>query len=459
MLPLTLQRVAEAVGGSLQGGDPGLVVHAVSIDSRTVQPGEVYIGLRGERFDGDTFAAEALRKGAAAVVVRAETAAGLPAAAGRIVVEDGLAALASLAAFVRDLSDVRVVAITGSAGKTSTKDILAAMLRPVARAVATQGNLNNEIGLPLTLLAVDRTTEVVVCEMAMRGHGQIRALARLAKPDIGVIINIAPVHLELVGTIEDVAAAKAELIEELAAGSLVVPADEPLLAAHVRRHRGRVVTFGSPAASVHVVEAEPRNGGTHALVDAFGRRAVFDFNFGGAHYLVDAQAALAAFVELGHNLDEAKAGARQVEFSKLRGEIIALPGDGVLLNDAYNANPLSMVAALDHLVELGGGRELVAIIGDMCELGAGAPGFHRSVGEHAAGLGVRVVAVGELARHYLIGAPNETWFATVEACVDDLPNVLHGGEAVLVKASRAVALERVADALRPQAGGEEDERV
>ena len=447
MLPLSLQSIAAAVGGHLKGGDPDQVVRGVSIDSRTVQPGELYIGLRGERYDGDQFAAAALQKGAAAAVVRAETAAHLPTVS-RLIVADGLTALTALAAFVRARVGARVVAITGSVGKTSTKDILAALLRPVARVVATPGNFNNEIGLPLTLLGIDNSTEVVVCELAMRGSGQIRALAQIAKPDIGVITNIAPVHLELVGGVDAVAAAKAELIDELGTGSIVVPAEEPLLTPYIRRHRGHVVTFGTLSASVHVVESQPRDGGTHALIDALGRRALFDFDFSGGHYLTDALAALAAFVELGYDLEEAKVGARHIEFSELRGEVTSLPGGGLLLNDSYNANPVSMVAVLEHLVELAAGRPAVAVLGDMYELGPGAAGFHRGVGEQAAAMGVRVLAVGDLARHYLVGAPGEQWFASVDECVAALPQVIAAGEAVLVKASRAMALERVAAALQ-----------
>ncbi len=201
---------------------------------------------------------------------------------------------------MRRRSGANVVAITGSAGKTSTKDILAALLRPVARTVATTANLNNEVGVPLTLLQIEPDTEVVVVEMAMRGVGQIRELARVALPDVGVITTIAPVHLELVGTVEDVAAAKAELIEELGGGTAVVPAAEPLLAPHLAAFRGRVVTFGEPEADVHFVDEERRGDGTHVLVDAFGHRATLDFSFTGGHYLRDALAALAAFVELGY---------------------------------------------------------------------------------------------------------------------------------------------------------------
>ena len=263
-----------------------------------------------------------------------------------------------------------------------------------------------------------------------------------------MITTIAPVHLEFVGTLEDVAAAKAELIEELDGGTAIVPGDAPLLAPHVRRHRGRVVTFGTLESDVHFVSSEPRDGGTHVLADAFTHRAALDFDFSGAHYLYDAQAALAAFVELGFRLDEARAGARSVAFSGMRGEAVELEDGGLLLNDAYNANPLATQAALDHLVELAGERETVAVLGDMAELGAGAAAYHGAVGEHAARLGVRLVAVGDLARHYLTGNPGERWFPTVEECLAKLGEVVPPGCAVLVKASRAMRLERVAEAIR-----------
>ena len=451
MLPLTLAEIAAACGGRLEGGDPRAVVGAVCSDSRRLSGGELFVGLRGDDHDGDAYAAQALAAGAAAVMVRAATAAGLPGGAPRIVVDEGLAALQRLATEVRRRAGVKVVAITGSAGKTSTKDILAALLRPVARTVATSANLNNEIGVPLTLLDIERGAEVVVVEMAMRGRGQIRELARIALPDIGVITNIAPVHLELVGTVDDVAAAKAELIEELIGGTAVVPAPEPLLDRHVSRFRGRVITFGAPEADVHVVAAERRGAATHVLVDAFGHRGTLDFSFTGSHYLQDALAALAAFIELGYRLDEARDGAAQVAFSDLRGAVSELPGGGLLLNDAYNANPVAMMAAVDHLVSIAAGRPALAILGDMYELGAGADAFHRAVGEHCAAAGVTMVAVGELGRGYLIGASGERWFPGVDECIAALPGLAPGGSAVLVKASRLLRLERIAEALA--AGG------
>jgi UDP-N-acetylmuramoyl-tripeptide--D-alanyl-D-alanine ligase len=448
VLPLTLAEVAAACGGRLEAADAQIEVRRVCTDTRSLQPGDLFVGLQGERFDGDQYAAQALAGGAAAVVVRSAAAAALPASAARIVVDDGIKALQGLATAVRRRAGVKVVGVTGSAGKTSTKDILRALLKPVARTVATSANLNNEIGVPLTLLEVERSTEVAVVEMAMRGVGQIRELARVAEPQVGVITNVAPVHLELVGTVEDVAAAKAELIDELIdGGTAVVPGDERLLDRHVRRHRGRVVTFGTEDSDVHVVAQERRGESTHVLLDAFGHRARMDFSFTGGHYLHDALAAVAAFVELGYRLDEAAEGAGQVAFSDLRGALSALPDGGLLLNDAYNANPVAMKAAVDHLVAIADGRPAVAVLGDMYELGAGADAYHRAVGEHCAAAGVRLVAVGDLARDYLTGAPGERWFATVDECLAALPEAVPAGSAVLVKASRLMRMERVAEAL------------
>jgi UDP-N-acetylmuramoyl-tripeptide--D-alanyl-D-alanine ligase len=451
VIALTLAEVAAACGGHLHAPDPEVIVRAVTTDSRDVNAGDLFVGLRGERFDGDAYAPTALADGAAAVVVRAETGRALPFGSASIFVDDGLRALGALAGECRRRSSARVVAITGSTGKTSTKDILSALLRPLCRVVATQGNFNNEIGVPLTLLTADEQTDVVVCELAMRGAGQIRGLAKIAVPDVGVITNIAPVHLELVGDMEDVAAAKAELIEELHGRSAVVPAGEGLLTAHLERHSGRRVTFG-PGGDVWLAETEPRDGGTRVLVDAFGRRASLWFNFSGEHYLADALAALGAFMELGHPLVDARQGAGEVAFSANRGEVTDLSGGGLLLNDAYNANPLAMRGALDHLVELAAGRPCAAVLGDMYELGRHAAGYHHEVGEYAAELGVRVLGVGALAKDYLTGAPGEVWYPSVEACLAALPAALPPGSAVLVKASRGLRLERVADWIKRTMG-------
>jgi UDP-N-acetylmuramoyl-tripeptide--D-alanyl-D-alanine ligase len=458
MIPLALHEVAAAVGGRLHGEAGETQVTGVSLDSRRLQAGDLFIGVRGEHFDGDRFAAAALAAGAVCVVVRADTAAALPPAAPRIVVAEGLEALQALAAEVRRRSSARLAAITGSTGKTSTKDILASLLAPVARTVATQGNHNNEVGVPLTLLRAEPDTEVIVTELAMRGRGQIRQLARMAAPDVGVITNIAPVHLELVGEIEDVAAAKAELIEELGERAVVVPGDEPLLAPYLAHHRGRVITFGDLGSNVHLVDVEYGEQQTRAVVDAFGRRARLRFNFTGGHYLTDALAALAAFLELGYPMEAARQGAASIVFSELRGEIVQLTGGGFLLNDAYNANPLAMHAAVDHLLQLAAGRSAVAVLGDMYELGPQSHAFHVEVGKYVAERGVKLVAVGELGRGYLSGSPGEVWHETVDACIAALCEDVPPGSAVLVKASRALRLERVADALKATRAVGSDDR-
>ncbi|NLG64034.1 MAG: UDP-N-acetylmuramoyl-tripeptide--D-alanyl-D-alanine ligase [Actinobacteria bacterium] len=446
MIALTLRQIAEACDGRLEGGEPGTVIRRVSTDSRSLAPGDLFVGISGQRHDGSAFAAAAAAAGAAAVA-GARLSADLPVVVPRIVVDDGLTALQRLAAAVRRRARARVVAVTGSAGKTSTKDILAALLRPVAATVATQGNFNNEVGVPLTLLSIEETTDVAVVELAMRGLGQIRELAKMVAPDVGVITNIAPVHLELVGGIEDVAAAKAELLEGLEEHAVVVPGDEALLRPYLERYRGRVVTFGGLASDVRLVSAVPRADGTRAVVAAGGQRVDLDFNFSGDHYLTDALAAVGAFVELGFPLAAARQGAGRVVFSENRGQVVALGDGGLLLNDAYNANPVAMRAAIDHLLQLAGERPVVAVLGDMYELGPDSARFHAAVGRYAAERGVRLVAVGELGRDYLTGAPDETWQATVDDCVKALPAVIPAGSAVLVKASRALRLERVARAL------------
>jgi UDP-N-acetylmuramoyl-tripeptide--D-alanyl-D-alanine ligase len=448
MIHMSLAEVAAAVGGRLQGRAADAPVRGVSLDSRTLQAGDLFVGVRGDRFDGDRFAAAALAAGAVGVVVRAETAATLPVGAAHVVAPDGLQALQALAADVRRRCSARVAAITGSTGKTSTKDILASLLMPVARTVATQGNHNNEVGVPLTLLRAESDTEVIVAELAMRGAGQIRQLTRMTAPDVGVITNIAPVHLELVGGIEDVAAAKAELIEGLGEHAVVVPGDEPLLEPYLAHHRGRVITFGDLGSNVHLVDVDYRDQETRAVVDAFGRRARLRFNFTGGHYLTDALAALGAFLELGYPLEAAREGAASIAFSELRGEIVQLSGGGFLLNDAYNANPLAMRAAIDHLLQLAAGRPSVAVIGDMYELGPQSPAFHAEVGAYVVEHGVKLVAVGELGRGYLSGSPDEVWRETVDQCIAALPADVPPGSAVLVKASRALRLERVSEALK-----------
>jgi UDP-N-acetylmuramoyl-tripeptide--D-alanyl-D-alanine ligase len=406
VIALTLGEVAELCPGRLTAVADTDRITGVQVDSRLVASGDLFVGVNAA---GAQFADDALQRGAAAALVPG----------------DGFAALAALGGAVRARSGARVVGITGSAGKTSTKDIMAAICRPRARTVAAEESLNNEIGVPLTLCRLEPDTEVCILELAMRGPGQIAELCAFARPGVGVITTIGAAHLEQLGSIEAVAKAKSELVDALPpGGTAVVPAD---LA--VTRDDITVIRLAEP-------EARVEDGQT--LVRWDGREIAFDFT--GRHQARNALAALHA----ARAVDVEPEDSVDVAFSKWRGEEVQLPGGGLLVNDAYNANPLSMRAALEHIVEWAGGRRTVAILGEMAELGPDAPRYHEEIGRVAKNLGVDVViGVGELARCY---EPDD-WCADPAAAVDMAKTVIHPGDHVLVKGSRAAGLEVVAEAV------------
>jgi len=425
-------RVARAAGARLAAPAPHAAGPArVVIDSRDVGAGDLFVGLTGGNVDGGRFAPQALAGGAWGVLVGPEHADAARCAPPGVLLaaDDPLAALGRLATGWRRSLGAQVVGITGSTGKTSTKDLLAGMLAPQRRVVATAQNLNTEIGLPLTILGAPPGTEVLVLEMAMRGAGQIAELAAIAEPDVGVIVNVGPVHLELLGTIEAIAATKAELIAALEpGGTAIVPASEPLLEPH-RRADVRTVTFG-PGGDVSELPAG------------------LSVPFTSAHMRRNALAALAAARAVGVEPE----GAVTVALSSLRGQRIALPGDIVVVNDCYNANPMSMRAALDDLAASASGRR-VAVLGDMLELGPGEVAYHEEIGALATTAGVDLlVTVGPLAAHigpaFAGGAHHHVDDARAAAAL--LPDLLEPGDTVLVKASRGVGLEVVAQALEAE---------
>lgn len=479
MIGLPPTEIARAAGATLVAGAPepagatDAPARAV-VDSRQAGPGDLFVGLAGERADGGGFAAAAIEAGAwGAVVTGAHAASAITSAAATgarvFESEDPLAALAALAGAWLDrlrAGGCRVIGITGSTGKTSTKDILLALARPPfgGRVHASRENFNTEVGLPLTVLEAEEGTELMVLEMAMRGMGQIRALARIARPDVGVITNVGPVHLELVGTVERVAEAKAELIGELAPGAAcVVPAGEEALHPHLRSDV-RVFTFAAPgsegveaiagaAADLRALAVERQGDGVRVEIAAGVERASLEFNFSHAHNVTNALAAIGALHALGVPLDALKEGAGAVRFSSLRGEELALPNGVVIINDCYNANPVSMRAAIDHLAAVAdrrGARRVVAVLGDMRELGPRAPEFHREIGVRAAAAGVEVLlAVGEHAADYVRGFGRPAHEAPdAERAAELAADLVRSGDVVLVKASRALGLERVTNALQ-----------
>jgi UDP-N-acetylmuramoyl-tripeptide--D-alanyl-D-alanine ligase len=431
-------RVAEAAGGRLVAGDPeALGPRRAVVDSRAVQPGDLFVGLPGANVDGGVFAERALEADAWGVLVEHRFAHALKDAGAPVVgVADPLDALQSLAREWRRALGCQVIGVTGSTGKTSTKDILSALLRPHRRTHANKENLNTEIGLPLSILEAEPGTEVLVLEMAMRGEGQIAELVAIAEPNVGVIVNVGPVHLELLGTIERIAAAKAELIRDLAAGSTcVVPRAEDLLAGHLRDDL-TTVTFGE-GGDVQLVSFEDGV----ATIAAQGDQIRLELPFSEPYNVKNTLAAVAAARAVGVE----PSGRVEVTFSSLRGELVELDGGVAVVNDCYNANPMSMRAALDHLAEAPAQRR-IAVLGWMAELGPDAERFHREIGEHARARGIDVlIPVGEDATRLYgeaFGGDVEP-AATPEEAGHVLERVAQPGDRVLIKGSRSAGLERV----------------
>jgi UDP-N-acetylmuramoyl-tripeptide--D-alanyl-D-alanine ligase len=422
--------IAGAAGARLVQGGEG-APRRVVIDSRESGPGDLFVGLVGTRSDGGEFARTALDAGAWGVLVSPAWAEGLSGGA-VLAVDDPLAALGRLARAWRRELGAQVIAVTGSVGKTSTKELIAAVLAPQRRVVASRANFNTEIGMPLEILAAPAGTEVLVLEAAMRGFGQIAELAAISEPDVGVITNIGPVHLEQVGSLDGVARAKAELLDGVS--TAVVPAGEARLEPYL--HGFEVVRFG--------------DGGDVRLdgdtVVAHGERLDLELAFTARHHRTNALAAVAAALAVGVR----PSGRIEAPAGHLRGEIVELASGATIVNDCYNASPLSMRAALDDLASHDTAGRRVAVLGDMLELGRESEALHREVGEMAAEAGVDVlVTVGPRAVVMLDAFDGESYAVADAAEAAALAGeLIEPGDVVLVKGSRGVGLEVVAEALQ-----------
>ena len=446
MIPWRLGEVAEVVGGVVHGNAAVTVTAPAVLDGRQAEPGGLFVAAAGERVNGHDYAEQAGRAGAVAVLGSRPTA--LP----TVVVGDVRAALQALAVCAVDrLRDrLTVAAVTGSQGKTSTKDLLAAVLSNAAPTVATFGSLNNELGVPLTMLRADAATRCLVLEMGARHVGDIAALTGLVAPDVAVVLNVGQAHLGEFGSRAAIAKTKGELVEGLRpGGTAVLNADDPRVIAMRSLTDGPVVTFGRAAhADVRVVDLS---------LDGFARPSFtlltedgsvrITLPHAGAHQALNASAAVAAGLAAGVPLERATAALAASSLSKWRMELRCLAGPVVLLNDSYNANPESVRAALDALAAIAGGRR-IAVLGEMLELGEVSEVEHRAIGEYAAARADLVVAVGEHARLVAEGAGERAVVvADNDAAVGWLRRHLAAHDVVLVKASRGARLDEVAAAL------------
>jgi len=478
VIPLTLAEAAGACGGRLLDADGATVVDGLVVDSRVARPGTLFVALPGERTDGSRFAPQALEAGAAAVLARE----GAVPAGPRIEVGDPLAALGALGAAVRARSDAHVVGITGSTGKTTTKDLLAAVLSTSMATVANTASFNNEVGLPLTLARLEPDTRALVVEMGARGAGHIAMLARLARPEIGVVLNVGVAHIGMFGSQAAIAQAKGELVEALPPhGSAVLNADDPLVAAMAGRTVARVLRFGlGPGAEVRAegigLDADGR---AHFKLRTPGGLAEASLPVPGEHLVADALAAAAAGHALGLEPEAIAEGLRGAALSPMRMQVERRADGLTVINDAYNANPTSMAAALKTLAATrrGGGvrgtpggcpgrsrGRTVAVLGEMAELGEQAPAEHDRVGRLVTRLGIdRLVGVGQLGEAIVRAArlegmwPEEAVAAPdAEAALAILERWLQPGDVVLVKASRVVALDRLAERLLREPPGSDE---
>ena len=453
MIAMSLEEIASIVGGSVDGDASTVVSGPAFLDSRRPETGGLFVAIAGEHTDGHEFAGAAVGEGAAAVIGSRPT--GVP----TVVVPDVQAALQALATEVlrrlrRVNPGLRVVAVTGSQGKTTAKDMLAAVLSAAAPTVATYQSFNNELGLPLTVLRADPGTTYLVLEMGARRVGHIADLCTIAPPDVSLVLNVGLAHVGEFGSQEAIAQAKGEIVEALGPdGIAVLNLDDPLVAGMAPRTRGRVLTFGrGPGASLRLESVE---------LDEFGRPS-FDLQQGsqrvrvrlhllGEHQATNAAAAAAVASALGLSLEVVGASLAAIEvLSPWRMELRERTDGLVVVNDAYNANPHSMRAALETLAEIGRrtGRPTVAILGEMLELGGSSAAEHRAIGALTTELGIgRVVVVGDGARSITETARAASFYPSVPEAADAMRDNVGSADVVLVKASRAAGLERLAAAL------------
>jgi UDP-N-acetylmuramoyl-tripeptide--D-alanyl-D-alanine ligase len=456
-MKLSVLHIADLISGS--GEFPGQAIsRGYSIDSRTVQPGEVFFAVKGENMDGHDFVEPALRQGAIAAVVRRDQRTRYPAAAPLIAVADPLAALQTLAGAVRRLWGKPLIGVTGSAGKTTTKEAIAHVLATKFRVLKSEGNFNNHFGLPLMLLKIEPGHDVAVIERGMSHAGEIKTLANIAQPEVGVVTNVAAVHLEYFNSISEIARAKYELIQSLPPGGIaILNADDEYVSQFSRDFHGKVITYGfHPSADVRAerVQSQGMFGSSFDLVIG-GCREPATLPLVGTHNIANALAAVAVSLERGLTPSEAAAALATITPANQRGQVVKL-GNITVINDCYNSNPKALDAMVDALAATPAARRIV-VAGEMLELGPSAEEMHRQSGWHIAQrridvlLGVRGLAE-KMADAARAAGTRAEFVRTPQEAGSWLTRETRPGDVVLLKASRGVKLERALEQWMSQQG-------
>jgi len=456
MNQLSILQIAELSGAKLEAGDGNVLVSKVSTDSRTVKPGELFVPLRGENFDGHEFVPAAAKAGAAGAIVDLVWKGKVPKNFALLRAKDTLIAYQNLAANYRKSLPLKVLAITGSNGKTSTKDFVAAVLGHRYRVTKTEGNFNNHVGLPRTILEATSQDEVGVWEIGMNHPGEIAALAKIAAPDAAIITNIGVAHIEFMGSREAIAAEKGALAEAIGPdGTVILNADDPFTAKIAERTPARVILAGTTSGAICVGEITQSANGSEFTILEGAHRCRAKLPVPGLHMVQNALLAVAAGRAFGLSLEECAAGLVTAPLTKARLQIKEIQGVQ-FIDDSYNANPDSMKAALQTLVELDADGKRIAVLGEMGELGAESEQGHREVGETAATLGVdHLIAIGEMGEMIAQAARKAGLEKTVAVrstteAAELLGEIAEPGDLVLIKGSRLARTERVMEEFSKQ---------
>jgi len=449
----TLQEIALATGGTIIQGDLELPIEGIVTDTRKVKQNELFVALKGEKFDGHSFLTQAIQAGATAVLVSEATP--VESGIGVIKVLDTLSALGAIAHVHRQRFAIPVVAITGSNGKTTTKDLILSILAQAKTSIGTEGNFNNEIGLPLTLLKLNFTSEVAVVELGMRGLGQIAALAEIAAPNFGVVTNVGLTHLELLGTQANIALAKQELIQAIPADGLaILNGDDPYVRAMGKATKARVVYYGLTSNPIDY-RAEIisfKENGSHFRINRPQGSLEIELSLPGEHNVLNTLAAVAVATELGLTDETIQAGLANLELTGKRLHRIEANGY-TIIDDTYNSSPTSLKAALSVLASFGQKRRKIAVLADMLELGSAATELHYECGHYAGELGIdHLLAYGELGKNFKTGFDDifpqkGEYFLSKNELIINLKQSLRPDDVVLIKGSRGMKMEEVVVAI------------